>query len=200
MRKKYPQALIVNVFHWGFEFNTLPMPKDIQLAHQCIESGCNYVIGHHPHVIQPHELYKKGEVYYSLGNFYFSSRRSNFVAEIPKDSGINQCDIGIGVILDLDTRKSSCLSILYDRNRNVSYINTINDYLKEFTEKDWNSENYRKKVKRLSTNFTPVLGVDKEENKKAIRRLYAKYYVAKRMRFLKNSYLGRRLFDFLKKR
>lgn len=78
IRDLYKDATIVNVYHWGFEYNLYPMPLDIELAHSSINSGCDLIIGHHPHNIQPYENYKGKDIYYSLGNFYFASRRSNF--------------------------------------------------------------------------------------------------------------------------
>lgn len=36
------------------------------------------VVGSHPHVIQPCELYLGKHIFYSLGNFYFGSRRETF--------------------------------------------------------------------------------------------------------------------------
>ncbi len=56
--------------HWGDEY--LPA-NDLEktLAHRFIDSGAEFIIGAHPHVIQEHELYKGKHIYYSLGNFIF---------------------------------------------------------------------------------------------------------------------------------
>lgn len=63
-------AVIVHV-HWGVEYNTQPSPAQIDLAHLLVDSGATTVFGHHPHVIQPMEVYKKSVIFYSLGNFIF---------------------------------------------------------------------------------------------------------------------------------
>ena len=74
IKKEYPNVKIATIFHWGFEYNTVPMPLDIKFSHSCIEAGADLIIGHHPHVMQPMEKWRGKEIYYSLGNFYFSSR------------------------------------------------------------------------------------------------------------------------------
>jgi poly-gamma-glutamate synthesis protein (capsule biosynthesis protein) len=61
--------------HWGFEHELYPVPQQIALAHHLAEMGVDAIIGHHPHVVQPMELYRTKRdprrlvpVYYSLGN------------------------------------------------------------------------------------------------------------------------------------
>jgi poly-gamma-glutamate synthesis protein (capsule biosynthesis protein) len=51
------------------------MPEQVELAHELAERGVDAIIGHHPHVIQPMELYttkrdknRMVPIYYSLGN------------------------------------------------------------------------------------------------------------------------------------
>lgn len=121
IRKSSPDALIINCFHWGFEFNTLPMPIDIQFAHDCVDNGCDLVIGHHPHVMQPKEVWNGKEIYYSLGNFYFSSRRNNFLVTFPNDPVPNMCDYGLAIEYDLDTQKHA-----------VSIFSMIEAYAKHY--------------------------------------------------------------------
>ena len=63
--------LTVVVFHYGNEYSTVPNPSQIDLSHKCIDEGADMVIGSHPHVIQPIEIYKGKPIFYSLGNFVF---------------------------------------------------------------------------------------------------------------------------------
>ncbi len=60
-------------FHWGNEYINIPSYEQISLAHSVIGYGADVIIGHHPHVIQPIERYKKGIIIYSLGNFIFDN-------------------------------------------------------------------------------------------------------------------------------
>jgi len=57
--------------HAGEEYKSQPNQAQITLAHQLIDAGADLVIGHHPHVVQTHEVYKGKHIYYSLGNFIF---------------------------------------------------------------------------------------------------------------------------------
>lgn len=63
--------VVVVAFHWGIEYTSQPTKRQQELAHWAIDSGANLVIGHHPHWIQPVEIYKGGIILYSLGNFIF---------------------------------------------------------------------------------------------------------------------------------
>lgn len=63
--------VVVVAFHWGIEYTSQPTKRQQELAHWAIDSGANLVIGHHPHWIQPVEIYKGGVILYSLGNFIF---------------------------------------------------------------------------------------------------------------------------------
>lgn len=64
--------ITIVVSHWGEEY-TLESSSDRQseLAKNFINAGADIVVGGHPHVVQPIELYKDGIIFYSLGNFVF---------------------------------------------------------------------------------------------------------------------------------
>ena len=59
--------------HWGTEYHTEIEPEQEKLMKLLNEMGVEVVIGSHPHVIKPVEMYHGKEqdtlVYYSLGNF-----------------------------------------------------------------------------------------------------------------------------------
>jgi len=63
--------LIFILLHWGYEFMSYPSPEQIRIAHKLIDSGADIIIGHHPHVLQGIENYRKKIIAYSLGNFVF---------------------------------------------------------------------------------------------------------------------------------
>lgn len=64
--------LIVQL-HWGTEMSRLPSPEQRQMARRLVDAGADLIIGHHPHVLQPLEIIDQVPVWYSLGNFSFSS-------------------------------------------------------------------------------------------------------------------------------
>jgi hypothetical protein len=96
--------------HWGYEYFQYPSPSQIETAHLLVDAGANFIIGHHPHVIQGIEKYKNSLIIYSLGNFFFPpfrarsgriqhqkkiSREYMIVrSEITKDAEINYDFIG----------------------------------------------------------------------------------------------------------
>jgi poly-gamma-glutamate synthesis protein (capsule biosynthesis protein) len=59
------------------EYAQRPNTEQIAFAHVAIDAGANAVIGHHPHVVQPLEMYKGKPIFYSLGNFVFDQEWSN---------------------------------------------------------------------------------------------------------------------------
>jgi poly-gamma-glutamate synthesis protein (capsule biosynthesis protein) len=69
--------IIVVSFHWGRERQTELRSYQPLLAYIAIDAGADLVIGHHPHILQAVERYKKGLILYSLGNYAFSTFSSN---------------------------------------------------------------------------------------------------------------------------
>jgi poly-gamma-glutamate capsule biosynthesis protein CapA/YwtB (metallophosphatase superfamily) len=95
---------IVVSFHWGIPYERQPSAEDRAKARWAIECGADCVIGHHPHVIQPLEIYRGRPIFYSLGNYMLGSGNSK--AE------------GLAVGFDFDDRFISVSVIpLYVKNR-----------------------------------------------------------------------------------
>jgi len=69
--KAHGVDFLVCSLHWGTEYMRVPDTSQIQLARQLIDAGVDVVLGHHPHVLQGWEIYRRGLVLYSLGNFVF---------------------------------------------------------------------------------------------------------------------------------
>ncbi|MEZ4240727.1 MAG: CapA family protein [Myxococcota bacterium] len=66
--------LVLVSIHWGVEYDTAPQERQIRIAHRLVDGGVDGIIGHHPHVLQPIEVYdapdgRRGVIVYSLGNF-----------------------------------------------------------------------------------------------------------------------------------
>ncbi len=67
---------VVATFHWGVPYEREPSAEDRAKARLAIDLGADAVIGHHPHVIQPFEVYRSRPIFYSVGNFIFGSGNS----------------------------------------------------------------------------------------------------------------------------
>lgn len=74
-RAKAQGADFVIVYpHWGIEYQSMPNEAQITLGRKMIDWGADLVIGNHPHVVEPVEVYqaedgRKGLIAYALGNF-----------------------------------------------------------------------------------------------------------------------------------
>lgn len=68
LRSRHPQATLVAFMHWGYELAKYPQPADREWARQAVDAGVDFVIGHHPHVVQGLERHGNGIIAYSLGN------------------------------------------------------------------------------------------------------------------------------------
>lgn len=67
---------IILFTHWGVEYISAPTDKQKTLAHSFIDAGADVIIGSHPHIVQPLEIYKNKAIFYSLGNFMFDQNFS----------------------------------------------------------------------------------------------------------------------------
>jgi len=93
IRESFDGLLFVSI-HWGKEFVHCPSLEQISQARFLIDEGATVVLGHHPHVLQGIEEYKKGLIAYSLGNFVFdlweeNTKQTIILKIIVDNNGIN---------------------------------------------------------------------------------------------------------------
>ncbi len=67
-------AIVLVAVHWGEEGKTRLREYQPRLGRVMIDAGADAVIGHHPHILQGIERYKRGIIFYSLGNFAFAHK------------------------------------------------------------------------------------------------------------------------------
>ncbi|MBN1947777.1 MAG: CapA family protein [Bradymonadales bacterium] len=60
--------LVLVSLHWGGELSPVIARSQQAVARLLIDSGAHLVWGHHPHVLQPVEVYRGGLILYSTGN------------------------------------------------------------------------------------------------------------------------------------
>lgn len=89
---------VIAHLHWGMEHEFYPSPEQLEVAHAIAELGVDAIIGHHPHVLQPMEMYRVKRdpdrlvpIYYSLGNLV-----NSFSAPYLCRSGIAQLTLACG--------------------------------------------------------------------------------------------------------
>lgn len=76
---------IIVLPHWGTEYELKFTAPQQKLGHAFIDAGADLVIGTHPHVIEPLEIYHGKVIFYSLGNFVFDQ---NFSADTQQGLGV----------------------------------------------------------------------------------------------------------------
>jgi poly-gamma-glutamate capsule biosynthesis protein CapA/YwtB (metallophosphatase superfamily) len=67
---------LVVTSHWGVPYERNPAVDVRARARHAIDLGADAVVAHHPHVIQPCEIYRGRPIFYSIGNFAFGSGNS----------------------------------------------------------------------------------------------------------------------------
>lgn len=86
-RSRKPDFVIVTI-HWGEEYQRIQNKEQEYVAKLLFDNGADYIIGSHPHVIQPVDILMAPDstienlVVYSLGNFV-SNQRAQY-----KDGGL----------------------------------------------------------------------------------------------------------------
>lgn len=63
-------------YHGGKEGVHQPEPWRVRASRRLADAGADLVIGNHPHVLQPEEVYNGVHIVYSLGNFCYGGSRS----------------------------------------------------------------------------------------------------------------------------
>ena len=72
IRALRPKVDFLLVFtHWGIEYHPQESYDQEAMAQVAIDAGADFVVGAHPHVIQPSSSYRGRPIVYSLGNFVF---------------------------------------------------------------------------------------------------------------------------------
>lgn len=79
--------ILISLVHWGSELHEEARDIDVVAARRMIDSGVDVIVGHHPHVVQGIEIYEGKPIFYSLGNFIFTSR-----SELTRNTMIAQLD------------------------------------------------------------------------------------------------------------
>ena len=77
IKRLRPQCdLLILTAHWGVEYSLIETAAQKELAHEFIDAGADIIIGSHPHVVEPLEIYHGKAIFYSLGNFMFDQNFS----------------------------------------------------------------------------------------------------------------------------
>jgi len=98
-------AVVLNA-HAGVENIEFPIKEWSDRYKRLCDIGVDVIIGHHPHVPQGYEMYKKSLIFYSLGNFYFDA------------GGGRKADDSYSVVLEFETDGLKDYKIIYHKKIN----------------------------------------------------------------------------------
>lgn len=65
---------VIVIVHGGHEYYNLPSPRMQKQYRFYADQGADIVVGHHTHCISGNEIHNGVPIYYSLGNFLFTSK------------------------------------------------------------------------------------------------------------------------------
>ena len=77
--------LIIIYYHGGIENETQPEDWKIRACREIAKAGAHIIVGSHPHVLQPMEVYSDTAILYSMGNFCFGGN-----THPPKNTAVYQ--------------------------------------------------------------------------------------------------------------
>ena len=130
--KKSHDKLIV-IIHGGHEHYHLPSPRMVKQYRFYAENGADLIVGHHTHCIGGYEIYKNIPIFYSLGNFLFTSVKPRY------DTWFT------GIVLQIEISRSENISfqlfpVRQNRNTNILELlegvekKKVIDELKKYNE------------------------------------------------------------------
>lgn len=120
---------VIIYFHGGTEYLYKPTNEIVEYSHMFIDNGANLVIGCHPHVLEPIEIYKDKTIVYSLGSFLFGGSL-NFVNR----SAIYQMNLEFNLTKDNITESSNIIPC-YLYSKGSGYEKWIPDIIEDEEEK-----------------------------------------------------------------
>ena len=118
--------MVFIVLHWGggSEGRYFPDWDQPKIARQLIDSGADFIVGHHSHTLQPYEIYRGNYIFYSLGNFCFDDIIfEGKTIEINTPSGAESAILNVTISKNLKIstelvtiNKDSDLELFVDKN------------------------------------------------------------------------------------
>ncbi len=144
--KENSDYVIVSV-HWGVEYSHKPNRTQTDYGHAFVDAGADFVIGHHPHVVQSFEEYNGKFIFYSLGNFVFDQYWSTDTQE--------ELALGIDLSHDGNVLKTVVNLFPMKSERSQSRLMT-DDEKKKWIQKFVSYGNYDEDTKAEIENFEIV--------------------------------------------
>lgn len=121
-------VLVVSV-HWGQEGTTTIRDEEKYIGRCMIDAGADIIMGHHPHIVQGIEIYKNKPIFYSLGNFIFTTSKVDICnktimanVEVDKEGNISDIHVIPGTIVNGKPTPMEGV----ERDNFIKYLNSLN--------------------------------------------------------------------------
>lgn len=170
--------------HDGIEYIDAPMPETIARYRDFIDYGADGVFGAHPHCPQGWEEYKGKPIFYSLGNFFFNSKKDTLYRATNRPHWYE----GRCVVLSIENQKLSWEVI---NTRNVDNIALEIDHSEE-------SARHNEYVCSLLTNglayneyISPIVHKQVDSYLSKMNAMFQPKSVKQALRALRNCLFGK---------
>jgi poly-gamma-glutamate synthesis protein (capsule biosynthesis protein) len=96
--------LVIVTVHWGWERDLEPRGPEIDRGHAMIDAGADIIFGHHPHRLQPLDVYNGRPIAWSLGNFVWprfsvlGARSAIAQVTVEPDGSFDACLIPVDIV------------------------------------------------------------------------------------------------------
>lgn len=120
-----PEAEIVVMLHWNFDFEDLPFPAHRRLGRTLIDNGVKIVVGMHSHVVNGCEFYKDGLIVYGLGNFFIADG----VYFDGKCFHPERSHVSMVLKIEDDIQKSKCIWVGHENEKESKMCIISEEYL-----------------------------------------------------------------------
>ncbi|MBQ6067969.1 MAG: CapA family protein [Bacteroidales bacterium] len=174
--------------HDGIEYIDIPLPETIARYRDFIDYGADGVIGCHPHCPQGWEEYKGKPIFYSLGNFFFNSKKDTLYRAWNRPHWYE----GMCVVLEIEdgqlvytivnTRNTDNVSLSIDTD--VSR-DEHNQHLQEYLRDKGKYDAYLNEV-ALSQNYVDI--IDRSFHPRTLRRSTKKLFKLWMMKLRKKDF------------
>lgn len=142
---------IIVFLHWGSELVDIPPPENVTQSKMMINLGASAVIGHHPHVSQGIQRYKKGIIAFSLGSFiYLSDEEPSCNPDFMEQN--------VSIVLNIQFSRENVQVVtpqyyLYNPNTLIPEMigdnKVINQYISKINNNIENVDEYTSKIRKI---------------------------------------------------
>lgn len=133
--------------HWGSESTDLVEKSQRDLARAYVDAGADLIIGDHSHCLQGIDYVDDVPVFYSLGNFWFSSKTiDTCIVKVTLDSDCALSEVKFIPCIQRGSGVASCTAD--EKSRIIAYMRGISNYAEidddgivTKSDKDHNTQN-----------------------------------------------------------